>query len=63
MGTLNQTGRRSVGVTVWCPNVFSASHDTYAYRISFMYMRNTIRQLSSEGLDNNCTKFRVNLTH
>ena len=36
---MNQNGRLPVGVTVWYPDVFCVSgHDTYVYRMSFMYM-------------------------
>ena len=40
MGTLKQNGRLPVGVTVWYPRCFFCAfgHDTYAYRMSFMYV-------------------------
>ena len=68
MGILNQNGQLPVGVRIWYSNVFCASgHDTYAHRMSFMYVlvrggawivnipgspSNTFRQLSSFGHTN-----------
>ena len=38
METLNQNGRLPVGVTVWYPVFCASGHDTYVYRMSFMYV-------------------------
>ena len=39
LGTLNQNGWLPVGVTIWYPDFVRVSgHDTYAYRMSFMYV-------------------------
>ena len=38
MGTLNQNGQLPVEVTVWHPRWFASGHDTYAYRVSLMYV-------------------------